>query len=200
MGAPANLPTARHVRAGHGDWGGRWGSNPRPLDPQSRALPAELRPPLMRIVTEGASYHRSPHRSPHRKGAGTPGRTRTCNRRLRRPMLYPVELRAQSVRRGRGVVGVGRFELPTSCSQSRRAARLRHTPPGSPSLGFSRPPPRERPAIIMGRRRTVKRGATAAMAPSGAAGGGRIRARPAEMRRRWCAFRQARLSAAGPLA
>ena len=25
---------------------------------------------------------------------GTPGRTRTFNRRLRRPMLYPVELRA----------------------------------------------------------------------------------------------------------
>ena len=26
-------------------WGGRWGSNPRPLESQSRALPAELRPP-----------------------------------------------------------------------------------------------------------------------------------------------------------
>jgi hypothetical protein len=26
---------------------------------------------------------------------GAPGRTRTCNPRLRRPMLYPVELRAQ---------------------------------------------------------------------------------------------------------
>src|SRR5262245_13033134 len=26
-------------------WGGRWVSNPRPLEPQSRALPAELRPP-----------------------------------------------------------------------------------------------------------------------------------------------------------
>jgi antitoxin component HigA of HigAB toxin-antitoxin module len=26
---------------------------------------------------------------------GAPGRTRTCNRRLRRPMLYPVELRAR---------------------------------------------------------------------------------------------------------
>ena len=28
-------------------------------------------------------------------GTGTPGRARTCNPRLRRPMLYPVELRAQ---------------------------------------------------------------------------------------------------------
>ncbi len=27
-------------------WGDRWGSNPRQLESQSRALPAELRPPL----------------------------------------------------------------------------------------------------------------------------------------------------------
>ncbi len=30
------------------------------------------------------------------------------------------------------LVGVERFELPTSCSQSRRATRLRYTPSGSP--------------------------------------------------------------------
>ena len=30
----------------------------------------------------------------------------------------------------RNVVGVERFELPTSCSQSRRATRLRYTPKG----------------------------------------------------------------------
>ena len=53
---------------------------------------------------------------------GTPGRTRTCYPRLRRPMLYPNELRALNL------VGVERFELPTSCSQSRRATRLRYTP------------------------------------------------------------------------
>ena len=53
---------------------------------------------------------------------GTPGRTRTCYPRLRRPMLYPNELRAHKL------VGVERFELPTSCSQSRRATRLRYTP------------------------------------------------------------------------
>src|SRR5579859_8082864 len=28
--------------------------------------------------------------------AGTPGRTRTCDPRLRRPLLYPAELRAQT--------------------------------------------------------------------------------------------------------
>src|SRR5690606_29086109 len=33
---------------------------------------------------------------------GAPGRTRTCNHRLRRPVLYPVELRAQGGR-GRGI-------------------------------------------------------------------------------------------------
>src|SRR5690606_27341432 len=32
-------------------------------------------------------------RTPVRRGA--PGRTRTCNHRLRRPVLYPVELRAR---------------------------------------------------------------------------------------------------------
>ena len=45
----------------------------------------------------------------HRPDTGAPDRTRTCNRRLRRPMLYPVELQAQSLQverfagRGRGI-------------------------------------------------------------------------------------------------
>ena len=32
---------------------------------------------------------------------GTPGRTRTCNLRIRSALLYPVELRAQDVKNGR---------------------------------------------------------------------------------------------------
>lgn len=40
-------------------------------------------------------------------------------------MLYPNELRAHEREK---MVGVERFELPTSCSQSRRATRLRYTP------------------------------------------------------------------------
>lgn len=52
---------------------------------------------------------------------GALGRTRTCDPRLRRPMLYPAELQAL-------MVGVEGFEPPTSCSQSRRATRLRYTP------------------------------------------------------------------------
>src|SRR6185312_2891513 len=62
---------------------------------------------------------------------GLPGGTRTHNPQLRRLVLYPVELRADCVSRhlpGQTMVGVERFELPTSCSQSRRATRLRHTP------------------------------------------------------------------------
>ena len=35
-------------------WGGRWGSNPRPPESQSGALPTELRPPLLFAVESGA--------------------------------------------------------------------------------------------------------------------------------------------------
>jgi hypothetical protein len=88
---------------------------------------------------------------------GTPGRTRTCDPRLRRPLLYPAELRAHvwdprpgntsavwpnsapdrnpapsgdRVRSSaaRPLVGVEGFEPPTPCSQSRCATRLRYTP------------------------------------------------------------------------
>lgn len=83
---------------------------------------------------------------------GTPGRTRTCYPRLRRPMLYPDELQAQNqlayqivLAPGHSqpetiLVGVERFELPTSCSQSRRATRLRYTPnsDSKPDLPYNR--------------------------------------------------------------
>jgi hypothetical protein len=71
------------------------------------------------------------------RSSGAPGRTRTCDPRLRRPMLYPAELRAQNpssqivsslnvhVER---MVGARGFEPPTLCSQSRCATRLRYTP------------------------------------------------------------------------
>ena len=97
-------------------WGDRWGSNPRQLESQSRALPAELRPPL-----NGQTLI-----------LGVPDWNRTSNPQLRRLVLYPVELRAQflgkPIRLKQNLVGVERFELPTSCSQSRRATRLRYTP------------------------------------------------------------------------
>ncbi len=62
-------------------WGGRWESNPRHQEPQSCALPTELRPPYFTLLAP---------RLPN----GTPGRTRTCDHPLRRRMLYPAELRA----------------------------------------------------------------------------------------------------------
>src|SRR3954452_9209262 len=63
---------------------------------------------------------------------GAPGGTRTHNPQLRRLVLYPVELRAP-------LVGVERFELPTSCSQSRRATRLRYTPRAQDTTPACRP-------------------------------------------------------------
>ena len=55
---------------------------------------------------------------------GVPDRDRTCNPQLRRLVLYPLSYGHNSL----SLVGVERFELPTSCSQSRRATRLRYTP------------------------------------------------------------------------
>ena len=45
---------------------------------------------------------------------GAPGRTRTCDLRLRRPLLYPAELLAL-------MVGAAGFEPAAYCSQSSRA-------------------------------------------------------------------------------
>jgi hypothetical protein len=66
---------------------------------------------------------------------GAPGGTRTPDPRLRRPVLYPVELRApgpamhgEQAGFSWGLVGVTGFEPATSCSQSRRATGLRYTP------------------------------------------------------------------------
>ncbi len=68
-------------------WGGRWDSNPRQPESQSGALPTELRPPLQSCRSNTAP--------PARHSPGAPGRTRTCDRRLRRPVLCPAELQAQ---------------------------------------------------------------------------------------------------------
>src|SRR5688572_3952679 len=62
---------------------------------------------------------------------GAPGRIRTCNPRLRRPVLYPLSY-GRNVHRG-NLVGAAGFEPATLCSQSRCATRLRHAP-----LTFSR--------------------------------------------------------------
>ena len=56
-------------------WGGRQVSNLLPPEPQSGALPIELRPPF----------------------TGAPGEIRTPDTRLRRPLLYPTELQAHYI-------------------------------------------------------------------------------------------------------
>ena len=112
-------------------WGGRRGSHPRPLDPHSRALPLSyihhgsgiLAGPrgiaTCRLRPVATGRCRCGHRVGHGLGAnsglraqasrplqtGAPGRNRTCNHRLRRPVLYPVELRAR--RPGQDTPGPG---------------------------------------------------------------------------------------------
>ena len=51
--------------------------------------------------------------------SGRPGRNRTCNRRIRNPMLYPFELRAQSI---------VFLSLPTSLNRDLRPACFRRLP------------------------------------------------------------------------
>ena len=72
-------------------WGGRWDLNPRPLEPQSSALPLSYAHHCKTLPFTSLRSRLPPRRMPE---TGAPGRTRTCSRRLRRPMLYPVELQA----------------------------------------------------------------------------------------------------------
>ena len=86
-------------------------------------------------VADGARTHDNRNHNPglyqlsyshHKKTCrfGTPDRNRTCNRPLRRRVLYPVELRAHQPLRADFIgflVGAVGFELTTLCSQSRCA-------------------------------------------------------------------------------
>ena len=84
-------------------------------------------------VANGARTHDNRNHNPglyqlsysHHK-TGTPDRNRTRNPRLRRSVLYPVELRARIsgvMNCASSVVGAVGFELTTLCSQSRCANR-----------------------------------------------------------------------------
>ena len=55
-----------------------------------------------------------------------PGGIRTHDPRLRRPVLYPTELRALKLNDYK--VGAAGFEPTTFCAQGRRATRLRYAP------------------------------------------------------------------------
>jgi|GEM_PF-1127797 hypothetical protein len=80
-------------------WGGRWDLNPRQPESQSGALPTELRPPLRccKSIHENCTMMLVKfivHCQVLPDSHGAPGRIRTCDPRLRRPLLYPAELRA----------------------------------------------------------------------------------------------------------
>ena len=80
-----------------------------------------LEPTTTGITIRGSTNHYS-----HHKTFGAPDRNRTCNRPLRRRVLYPVELRAlylscRSQFFGELWSGAVGFELTTLCSQSRCA-------------------------------------------------------------------------------
>jgi hypothetical protein len=60
------------------------------------------------------------------------------------------------------LVGVGRFELPASSSRTKRAAKLRHTPPPAPNRGAGRT------SVSLAETQTARVPA----APSGQPGGG----------------------------
>ena len=95
------------------NWGERRGLNPRQPESQSGTLPAELQPPSK--LEARAIMARPAGLEPT-----TPGLEGRCSIRL----SYGHSL-------GEGtqiLVGVERFELPTSWSQTRRATRLRYTP------------------------------------------------------------------------
>ena len=99
-------------------WGGRWGLNPRPPESQSGALPTELRPPLN-------TFHQRMAR-PEGLEPSTLGLEGRCSIQLSYGRLLTLHPRRYQL--PGNLVGVERFELPTSCSQSRRATRLRYTP------------------------------------------------------------------------
>ena len=109
----------RRLRPNTREWGGRRDSNPRQPESQSGTLPAELRPPSI---------------------IGAPGRTRTCDHRLRRPVLYPAELRAHSSRARQG------WTSPVLTPRRPQASRPRNLAVGAQAVKPARTEPRQRPA------------------------------------------------------
>ncbi len=102
------------------EWGGRWDSNPRRPDPQSGALPTELRPPSL----SGCDCNQFVAR-PAGLEPATLGLEGRCSIRLSYERYCLVEYLLLNSSK---LVGADGFEPPTLCSQSRCATRLRHAP------------------------------------------------------------------------
>ena len=120
-------------------WGGRWDLNPRQPESQSGALPTELRPPqgvfaIYTLYFSSVNTKIQPCYQDLPDSHGAPGRIRTCDPRLRRPLLYPAELRALGESSLQKVVGETGFEPATPCTQNKCATKLRHSPTVVPTL------------------------------------------------------------------
>ena len=86
------------------------------------------------LVPNASANSGGKQKSVNSRSYGAPGGTRTHDPRLRRPVLYPAELRARR-RAIRSMVGARGFEPPTLCSQSRCSTRLSYAPTQSPPGG-----------------------------------------------------------------
>ena len=100
----------------------------------STSVPTRARPAGLAVTAPAVTFEPRRGETTCDPGENTPGRTRTCDPRLRRPVLYPAELRAgRAVGPGAGsrrkhLVGARGFEPPTPCAQGRCATRLRYAP------------------------------------------------------------------------
>src|SRR5688572_9101978 len=101
----------RYSCSSGGRWGDRRDSNPQQLESQSRTLP----------LSYGHHSARRPLLAcPARLELTTPSLEGWCSIRLSYGQLAGHDCK--------NLVGVRGFEPPTSCSQSKRATSLRHTP------------------------------------------------------------------------
>ena len=106
----------------------REGGAPGRIRPRSQRAEGELRRELR---TAGGRQH-------PRSGVGAPGRIRTCGLWLRRPTLYPAELRARArhlpnpTNGRRASAGLG-----TAARRAQRVRRIDRVLPGAAKLAFA---------------------------------------------------------------
>ena len=150
---PGDLPRSGRTILEH-RWVQRLPANIR--SPQNRwnlGRPMGFEPTTTGITIQDSTAELRPPLKPLSWSFGAPDRTRTCYPRLRRPVLYPDELRAHEARAFfvpshhllsstsvtnsrlakqlqelQELVGAKGFEPSTSWSQTRRATGLRYAP------------------------------------------------------------------------